>query len=249
MSSRKTQSLTHLVAGLLAITLSTSATHAQCQLAKITAPDGRDGDRFGHDVAIDGDRLLIGTPAAVPQTGFHSRQTGAAYALRRSGTYWSQEASLVARDLEGSASLGSGVALDGDFALVADGSGDAAFMFRRFAGSWQEESGLTPSFGSVALSGEYALLVGSSANAFLFYRAGVEWPVQSVLTIDAPPPTTGLGRSVAIDGDVAIMGAPVDDTLAEDAGAAYMFRRAGNTLRLLLHFIASGCTRLHFSQR
>ena len=33
------------------------------------------------------------------------------------------------------------------------------------------------------------------------------------------------GRAVSIDGDVAVIGAPLNDEAGEDAGAAYVFRR------------------------
>src|SRR5262245_22975955 len=56
----------------------------------------------------------------------------------------------------------------------------------------------------------------------------VREPIQVLAPSDAAQGYgEGFGLSVAIRGDWLVVGAPSDDELAEDAGAAYVFRRQG----------------------
>jgi len=53
-------------------------------------------------------------------------------------------------------------------------------------------------------------------------------PVQILAPSDAASGySEGFGQSVAISGDWLVIGAPYDDELEYDAGAAYVFRRSG----------------------
>lgn len=56
----------------------------------LTASDGAALDRFGYDVAISGDVLVVGTLRAQPPLG------ATAYVFRRTGTTWIEEQILVA---------------------------------------------------------------------------------------------------------------------------------------------------------
>lgn len=100
------------------------------QQANLVADYPLTGDGFGTDVALEGDKLLVGA-------GLADKLTGAAYVFARSGTSWTQQAKLGASDPQPSAGFGSSVALDAGQALVGAPANDhtagtdagAAFVF------------------------------------------------------------------------------------------------------------------------
>ena len=84
------------------------------------------------------------------------------------------------------------------------------------------------------------LIVGSTGqdtgatdtgSAYIFTRSGTSWTQQAELTASDAQASDNFGHSVAIsgDGDVAIAGAPYEDTGGNVAGAAYIFTRSGTT--------------------
>ncbi|MCB9898721.1 MAG: FG-GAP repeat protein [Planctomycetes bacterium] len=90
---------------------------------------------------------------------------------------------------------------------------------------------------AVAVSGE-TLVVGAPAGApsgtgggrvFVYKRVGGSWIQQALLTANDAQPDARFGASLALDGDVLVVGAPSDDALGPDAGAAYVFARFGST--------------------
>jgi hypothetical protein len=83
---------------------------------------------------------------------------------------------------------------------------------------------------SVAISGDY-VVVGEDVStlngtAYIFTRDGTDWIQQAALTASDPNIGKNFGKSVAIDGDTAIIGAPHDTGWI---GAAYIFIRTGTT--------------------
>jgi hypothetical protein len=91
--------------------------------------------------------------------------------------------------------------------------------------------------GSVAISGDTALVgdrfkqVGDNwrqGAAYVFVRNGSTWTLQARLTAADGHTWDCFGASVALSGDVALIGAPYDDQgpLA-DCGSAYVFTRSG----------------------
>ena len=99
-----------------------------------------DYDIFGWSADVQGDTILIGTPA-----WFHSE--GSAFVFARSGTVWSQEKRLKASDGQDRDQFGSSVSLSGDTAVVGadrdDHSGGtnagSAYVFARTGTSWSEQ--------------------------------------------------------------------------------------------------------------
>ena len=70
----------------------------------------------------------------------------------------------------------------------------------------------------------------SDGAAVIFVASGSGWVRQATLT--APTGANGdqFGASVAVDGNIAVVGAPVRDfQYASNAGAAYVFTRSGTT--------------------
>jgi hypothetical protein len=90
---------------------------------------------------------------------------------------------------------------------------------------------------SVAVSGDTALVgapwhdgagVDGSGAAYVFIWSGGSWTLQTELTAADAGASDGLGDSVALSGDTALVGAPYHNVSGKsDAGAAYVFVRSG----------------------
>jgi hypothetical protein len=216
------------------------------QEAKLTAVDGAATDNFGFSVALAGDTALVGASNDDTAGGANA---GSAYVFVRSGTAWSQQAKLTAADGAAYDYLGFFVALAGDTALVGamgdDSAAGAAYVFVRNGTAWSQQAKLTASDGapndyfgySVAIAGETALVgayfdvTATGANtgsAYVFVRSGTAWSQQAKLTAADGAIADNFGKSVALAGDTALVGAPGDDTAGgADAGSAYVFVRSG----------------------
>ena len=220
--------------------------------AKLTAADGAADDHFGYMVAISGDTALVGAPF---KSVDGQSQAGAAYVFVRSGASWSERAELTAPDGAAGDCFGRSLALSGDTALIGawgksvagQSQAGAAYVFTRSAASWSEQAELTASDGaaddelgfSVALSGDTALLgawgksvAGQSqaGAAYVFTRSGRRWSQQAELTAGDVVAGDFFGRSVALSGDTALVGA-LHKTVAgvSKAGAAYVFTGSGKS--------------------
>ena len=224
----------------------TPAARAQCQTAKLTASDMLQGDEFGQSVAIAGDWALIGKP----QDDDIADQSGAAYFYLRSGASWPQYQKIKASDAAFGDAFGTSVALSGTVAVVGapdefpQGVFDAgaAYVFEFSGGSWLETAKLwasdaspTAHFGlACAVSGN-RLLIGakdeahagmSSGAAYVFERSVTGWIEVAKLTASDAAAGDAFGRSIALDGNVALIGAPsADGATSFDFGAAYVFEK------------------------
>jgi len=212
---------------------------------KLVADDGAGNDGFGSSVALDGDTAVIG--AIYDATGGNTALVGSAYVFQRSGEAWVQQAKLTAPDAASGDRFGGAVSVSGDTALVgaasANQSKGAAYVFVRDRGNWSQQTKLTAfdgstsdSFGiSVAISGNTALIgalfdaVGPNfgqGSAYAFVRNAGIWTLQTKLTAADGAGEDLFGRSVALSGDLALVGALSDDVGANfDQGSAYVFRR------------------------
>ena len=211
------------------------------QQAKLTASDDA-GNFFGWSVAVDGDTVVIGAYAD-DHGGSHS---GSAYVFSRSGGVWSQQAKLTASDPAPLDHFGVSVAVSDDTAVIGaywddDGGSNSgsAYVFSRSGGTWIQQAKLTASdhtavdlFGfSVAISGDTAVIGAyladyrgsSSGSAYVFTRSGGGWSQQAKLTASDHAADDRFGRSVAISGDTAVIGAFLDDDGGTDSGSAYVF--------------------------
>ena len=93
---------------------------------------------------------------------------------------------------------------------------------------------------SIAVSGDVAIVgapyadlppnITDAGAAYIFRFDGSEWVEEIKVTAELDADVQDhFGWSVAIEGDVAIVGTPGDDTAASEAGAAYVFRYSGST--------------------
>lgn len=197
----------------------------------ILAEDGTEHDSFGESVAIDGDTIVVGAPddAIGPDD-----DQGSARVFVRIGTAWAPQATLVDSDGRAGDNFGAAVAIDGDTIVVgapdhglasAFTTEGAAWVFARTGTVWSSQGKLTAAdaaigdnFGaSVDVSGTTVIIgvpddaVGPDAgegSARVFVRSASVWSPQATLGHASAGASDHIGRSVALEGHTAIVGAP-----------------------------------------
>ena len=216
------------------------------QVKKLTASDAEEVDRFAYSVAVSGEMAVVG--AYREDTG--GIEAGAAYVFHRNqgGTdNWGEVKKLTASDAEAYDWFGRSVAVSGEIAFVGawweDTGGSnagAAYIFQRDKGgtdNWGQVKKLTASpaqggamFGtSVAVSGDIAVVGAFGEDAaYVFSRnqGGTDnWGQVQKLTASDPGADDWFGTSVAVSGDIAVVGAHAEGAGGDEAGAAYVFSR------------------------
>jgi FG-GAP repeat len=227
------------------------------EMEKLLPPGNAYQFYFGLSVSVDGDTALVG---ARGETGTETL-AGAAYVFVRSGDTWTEQQKLFPNDGEDGDGFGISVSLSGETALVGarwdddmgSGSG-SAYVFARTGSTWTEQQKLTPSDGapsagfgfSVALHADTALIgaygedMGAGpGSAYVFVRAGTTWVEQQKLTASDGASGDGIGWSVSLRGDTALVGAKGDDDAGAEAGSAYVFVRTGTTWTQQQKLVAS----------
>jgi len=231
----------------------TNAIPDECDTDALDAPQsfaasGTDSfDAFGIAAAVDGEVLLIGAYLDEVTGG----NWGAVYVFRRDGDVWTEEQILGPSDGYSLDNFGAAVAVQENWAIIGapkvNASGvdsGAAYVFNWDGAQWVEVQKLTASdaavndaFGqAVAISGNRALIgapnnddVGSnSGSAYVFAWNGSAWVEKQKLI--AANEGAALGTSVAIDGDVALLGAPgANNAFLPNSGAVFVFQKSGQT--------------------
>ncbi len=210
------------------------------QIARLTAPDGAAGDRFGLSVAISGNYAIVG--AFLSDVSGHGPDSGAAYIF--SATTGAFVAKLSAADGLANDWFGYSVAIDGDTAVVgavyddtgANGDQGSAYVFKRSGAVWPQQIKLTASDGadsdwlggSVAIRGN-TVVAGASLNDTLGNQSGAAYVfdattgTQSKLLAPDGAANDVFGVGLAITDDYIAVGAYNDDSRATHSGSAYLF--------------------------
>lgn len=159
-----------------------------------------------------------------------------------------EELALAAAGAVGGEELGRSVVVSGDTAVAGapqdDGLGSlagAATVFERQGSDWLEVQRLTASDGasgdilgrSVGLSGDVLALGApfddddgsSSGSVYVFERQAGSFVEVAKLTASDAAGFAQFGMSVAVDGELMVVGAVGDDEAGFFAGAAYVFER------------------------
>ena len=169
--------------------------------SKLTAGGaGRDGDFFGMAVAVDGDTALVG--ALLAYDADFIKRPGAAYVFTRNSVsgVWTENAPLNASNGDDGDGFGRSVALDGDTAVV---------------GAYQDDKG-EPGEGQVTNTG--------SAYVFTKDSQGM-WKETAQLTASDAAGGEQFGYSVAVNGDIIVVGAHLDDDGGAESGSVYVFTK------------------------
>ncbi len=161
------------------------------QTATLSAPEGQFEDLFGIDVALDGDRALVGAR----KDDDDGSDTGSASVFEFDGAAWNRTAKLRPAAPSPSGEFGNKVALSGDLALVGfwnalvpgpggELPGGAVELFRRGPGGWLRVERFTPSvpteYGSLGHDIDVhgpLLLLGSYEDDTYGDQAGRAWAV------------------------------------------------------------------------
>lgn len=217
---------------------------------KVLASDGVAQDRLGWSVALEGDTLLAG--AIFSEIDGNDLQ-GAAYAFERPSALWVEQEKLFDPAGHPADLFGNDVALQGDTALIgaysAEVEGDpgrgAAYVYRRIGSAWALEQRLLASDGEdpdsfgnavaldrhTALIGAYQKMIGSNIRqgaAYVFRRVGVSWGEEQRLTASNGHAESSFGLSVALDGNLALVGGELDfPGHNPERGVVYEYRHSG----------------------
>ena len=234
--------------------MSVSSVCAQCETHKLIADDGSGTDYFGRSVAMSGDTVLIGAPK-VDYIGFDMgaayvfRLNGAEW--EQAPRLVAADATLG----DNSDHMGDrGVAIDGDTAVIGAYNDylapyregiqmGSAYVFQFNGSEWVQQQKLMPSDGeagdrfgwAVAVDGNTIAIGsredndnGNGAGAVYIYEFDGNTWVERQKLLGAKGKTLNpslFGNAVALDGDRMLVGAPYDDTISADNGAAYTYRR------------------------
>lgn len=206
---------------------------------------------FGFDLAMDGNRLLVGAPSA--------ERTGAAYLieLQQDGSLRSLRRLAIAGALPDD-EIGSSVAINGNI-LAIGARGAASGRGRVYVGAEGSLRAVPPpdrlaeraELGqSVALSGSTLVMgapvpyrgSGSPGVAYVV-ELGADGSPRSPVPLRLPPELeaeAAFGYSVAIDAGRILVGAPLADRGGTDAGAVYRFERSGTSWELVAQPVRVG---------
>ena len=195
------------------------------------------GDFFGYSVSLnaDGTTLAVGAfdedgsgRGINPPPDNRSAGAGAAYVFTRTGTSWAQQAYIKASNSESQDSFGVQVALSDDGSTMLVGSLDedckaTGVNAKGCDNDWNDDV--------------------SMGAAYVFVRSGATWSEQAFIKPSNTGPNDWFGARVALsgDGNTAAIAATNEDSAAKgingrqndesamEAGAVYLFTRAGTT--------------------
>jgi hypothetical protein len=203
--------------------------HQQAQLNPgINTP----GDRFGCQIAIDGNLVVVGASGS-------NDNSGAAYLFERNGSgNWSKQIALTPSGRRSNGFFGDAVALwDRTVVVGAPGIG-SVFLFRENdSGKWQQmaklvgdDAKLSSGFGRAVAISAKGIMVGAPqvldpAGAGYLFRSNSDgvWQRTSKIILPAPPSCRWFGNALAVSGDALLVGARYGDGNAPTSGAAYLF--------------------------
>lgn len=235
--------LKHKIKHHIGITLTLVAANSFAAQDIILADDGKSGDSFGYDVAIDGNTALVGAFKADIDGVIDA---GATYVYVLGDNGWQKQAKLVAEPAFVDDTLGGKVALKKNVAMLGvmlrDDKGKdsgAVVSFEREVNAWKQRQVFTApdakpgdAFGqSIALTKNH-LVIGAPRNdvlgndagaAYIYKRENDTWRYQTKITASDGVAEDLFGISVAIDGNTILVGADLHDKKAENAGAVYVY--------------------------
>jgi len=197
---------------------------------------------FGSSVDISGERVIIGAYGhtnGIPSAA----NVGTAYIFSDATGTWKQQVQLFSANPADKNYFGNSVAISGETAVVGSHREDdggatdngAAYVFALSDGVWSEQARLVADDGvsfdwfgnAVALDGD-TVAIGvrggnSEGSAYIFSRTVDTWSQLAKQTAIDIASGDDFGRTIAIDGEMIMVGAPTDDDGNNHNGSAYVF--------------------------
>ena len=211
---------------------SDAALSAIAQRAYVKASNTNAGDMFGGSVALsaDGSTLAVGAIGEASlgfgnQTDNSVANAGAVYVFSRTGMTWTQQAYIKASNAAANDRFGQSVTLSADGSTLA-------------VGAFFESSSAT------GVGGDQTNTAAADSGAvYVYTRTGLTWSQQAYVKASNTGAMDLFGYYLALSGDgatlavasfyedsaaIGIDGNQADNT-AMDAGAVYVYSRAGTT--------------------
>ncbi len=187
------------------------------------ASNAGDRDQFGTLLALSGDTLVVSVTGEAGSVGGingpqdnDANESGAVYVFHNSEAGgWQQEAYVKASNPGGSDLFGIGIAVDSDLLVVGAPREDSASVG---VGGEQDDNGAR-----------------DSGAVYVFRRVEGVWQQEAYLKASNTERDDSFGWSVAVSGDIIVVGAPGESSATSDqanneaaeSGAAYVFRHCG----------------------
>ena len=205
-------------------------------------------DEYGWSAVIEDDVIAVGAPYHDAM----GQDAGAVFVFERIDGEWVETAYILPPFPESHGWFGRWLAIDAGRIVIGapyeDGRRDdgsriddsgVAYVYERVDGEWTRTGTLLPkapvagaSFGwSVAISGERIAVAAwvdplggqrvGSVTTFLQHKG--LWQAETVFRPAEPSERLMFGRDIELQGGILVVGAPGDDTIAQDAGAVYVW--------------------------
>ena len=201
---------------------------------------------FGSSAVVSGDEVFVGRPGQSDLFPMPGSEAGSVHVFARTADGWEETASVMAADGHIGDGFGRAIAAGGSLMFVGAPSrddGGAVYVFSRTADGWNQVDRLAPeglepgdAFGQAVAYIDQNLIVGapgrgSGGTAYSYYVSEGGAVEYVELPGDGLAADANYGASVAIEGDLALIGAPGPFSLNGlagqpqfQAGTAYVFR-------------------------
>ena len=211
------------------------------QTQKILASDGDMLDNFGCAVSIDNNSIVVGAPNDDLNQKVNA---GAVYVFQKSGNTWVEFQKLDAYDGMSYDNFGCSVAID-DHTIIAGAFKDsvngldsgAVYIFDFQYNQWKYKQKITPKDGDeadnfgqwVSMAKNYAVIGApkdddnrdSSGSVYIYEKDKTTWSQAFKITSGDGAAYDYFGRSVSMETNYVIVGAPGDENAT---GAAYIYK-------------------------
>lgn len=169
------------------------------QTSTLTARDGSSYDWFGYSVGVFGNRIVAGSP--FDNNGDYGSGSVYVFEIGTAGSVWEERAKLTAGDAGTKHYFGSSVAISEDVIVAG-----------------------APRYNHAVDGGYWSSVVGH-AYVFEWDASNNIWEETANLVESNARSGDNFGYSIAVHGDLVIVGARNDDGIVTRTGAAYVFAK------------------------
>jgi hypothetical protein len=219
---------------LVLLLAATSACDVAAQTLRLGAANASPAAEFGFATALQGGRVVSGSPG-------EAQQAGAVYVHDCVAGHCAPGVRVAAVDLATGDLFGSALGLSaGTLAIAAPGQTPAAvYVFVHDGAAWVQQAriaapdgALSAGFGgALALDGDRLVIGADQASSragavYVYTRSGALWSFQARLAPIDGAAGDGFGSSLALSGDSVLVGAPFRAGAAPGSharGAAYVY--------------------------